>query len=160
MAIKTYYWDTSVFLAYINSEPGRLEVIESLWTEITEQEARIVTASIATVEVARANIEKPGFALDLAAEERIDQMWSDPTVLQVESPQQVMFEARKLIRAGLPQGWVLTTFDAIHLATAMWINHQACPITEFHTYDRGLEKYQTIIGVHICEPRVQQPRLL
>ena len=50
--------------------------------------------------------------------------------------------------------------DAIHLATAQWLADNGTEIDEFHTYDRGLDKYAALVGFKICEPYTAEPRML
>lgn len=158
---RYFYWDSNVFLAFINQEPGRFDIIESLWEEITKENgSRIVTSTVTIVEVAAAAQERDQKQVDAQTEQKIDGMWQDPTVLLVESPEAVMRIARKLIRDALPEGWRLHPKDAIHLATAMWVDRNAQSITEFHTYDDKLAKFSTMTGLAICKPNIAQPRLL
>jgi predicted nucleic acid-binding protein len=155
------YWDSNIFLAYINQEPGRVGTIDSLWEEIEKENGgKVVTSTVSIVEVAAAAQERIQKQLDAQAELKIDGMWQDPTVLLVESPEVVMRIARKLIRDALPAGWRLHPKDAIHLATAVWVDRNVHSVTEFHTYDGKLAKFNAMTGLTICEPNIAQPRLL
>ena len=94
------YWDSSVFAAYISGEPGRADVIDALWGEITSQyENRVVTAMTTVAEVAFASTEKNRRVLDPGVEQRIDRMWSHPSILQVEVSFLITKLARDLMRS-------------------------------------------------------------
>lgn len=158
---RYFYWDSNVFLAFVNKESSRFGIIESLWEEITQENgSKIVTSTVTIVEVAAAVQERTQKQLDAQTEQKIDSMWQDPTVLLVDSPEVVMRIARKLIRDALPKGWKLHPNDAIHLATAMWVDQSVHRITEFITYDEKLMKFDTMTGLAICKPNIAQPRLL
>jgi predicted nucleic acid-binding protein len=147
------YWDSSIFLAYLNHEPGRVEAIDRAWSAVVESEgSRVVTAAISIAEVSYAAHEKLRKALDPQAQSRIDAMWGDPSVLLVETPPQVMFLARDMMREVTPRGWALRPYDAVHLATAAWVHKQIYPVSEFHTYDDRLRKYTELIDIPIVEP--------
>lgn len=158
---RYFYWDSNVFLAFINQEPDRVDIIDSLWAEIAnENGSKIVTSSVSIVEVAAAAQERNSRQLDAQIEDKIDDMWLDPTVLLTESPEVVMRNARKLMRDAIPNGWTLHPKDAIHLASAAWVDRYIHPIAEFHTYDEKLTKFNAMTGLTICQPNINQPRLL
>lgn len=155
------YWDACIFIAHLNKEPERFETIEALWDEIVKKEGQVVTSAISIVEVARAQQEKDTQLLDPAIETKLDAMWRDPLILTVDVTSHLLFAARKMMRDDLLRGGALKPLDAIHLATAAWINRNApTRIDEFHTYDPDLKRFALDIGINIIEPTVQQPRLL
>ena len=63
------------------------------------------------------------------------------------------------MRDAIPAGWVLKPKDAVHFATALWLDKNVEHIDEIHTYDKKLEKYEVMVGIHICEPYVLQGRM-
>src|SRR5213596_2857827 len=73
------YWDSCVFLSYINGVEDRLPTIEALLAESSdpEHEREIVTSSFTIVEVAFALHEKAEEVLDSETENNIDALWSD-----------------------------------------------------------------------------------
>jgi predicted nucleic acid-binding protein len=150
------YWDSSVFLAYINGEQARLPIIDALLDEIEHDEARrVFTSSISQVEVAFATSEANTHALDPETESKIDALWQDRSVVEVvELHDEIALEARSLMRDSVTRGWSLKALDAIHLATARWLQ-----ATEFHTYDHRLEKYEPLVGFPVREPYAAQGRL-
>jgi predicted nucleic acid-binding protein len=61
-------------------------------------------------------------------------------------------EARALMRQGIAQGWgSLQPADAMHLATA-----KRMEVSEMHTYDERLLKWDGELGFPIREPFVAQ----
>ena len=106
-------------------------------------------------EVAFAAQEKDNRALDQEAEDRISGLWAlDGPVRLAEFHSLIGHEARQLIRQAILNGWKLTPLDAIHLATARRLG-----ATEFYTYDGGLKKYESAIGIMINEPIAATPML-
>lgn len=156
---RILYWDSDVFLSYIGARSNRINTIESLIQEIeNDDDSIIVTSVIAKVEVAYASYEKTQRALDAQVEAAIDAMWEHSSVVElIDLTDRIALIARALIREALTRGWRgLRAHDAIHLASAKWLTG----VHEFHTYDKNLEKYGQVIGCDICEPYVEQPRLL
>jgi len=150
------YWDSSVFLAYINGEPARLPIIDSLLQEIEqEQSRRIYTSTISRVEVAFAAVEARSAVLDAQTMADIDALWDDRSVVEVvELHDEIALAARGLMREAVGRGWALKPLDAVHLATARWLD-----VAEFHTYDTPLQKYKDLVNFRIIEPYALQGRL-
>ena len=74
-----FYWDSCVFLSYINGIQDRLQQIEDVWIEIAEDdEKRIVTSAISVAEVACLTSEKEQSRLDPNVETSINAMWYNP----------------------------------------------------------------------------------
>ncbi len=156
---RILYWDSNVFLDYVNANPRNVHTIEPLLEEVQRSDNDIiVTSVIAKVEVAFAAYEKNQKVLDPDVEARIDAMWEDSSVIElIEFSDEIALMARSLMRETIQRGWGrLTTNDAIHLASAQWMQS----VTEFHTYERCLDKYGPLIGCEICEPYVLQPKLI
>ena len=150
-----FYWDSCVFISWLEQEPGRVHIIKELLKQTVEKQGKILTCAISIVEVAYIAQEKQEGVLDSAAEKRIDDLWTDPAIQIVETSQYLMKRARHLMRQALSSGWKLKPPDAIHLATAEWVQKRSpTRVNEFHTYDKGLEKYKTAIGIDICKPHV------
>ncbi len=144
------YWDSSIFLAYLNGESGKVDTIEEVWTAVAANSAdRIVTAVIAIAEVAQAAAERTRKVLDPQALTRIDAMWTDPSILLVEIPVPVMYIARSLMRDAVPRGWGWRPFDAIHLATALWVHQNRHAISAIQTYDDKWYKFAPLLGIPI-----------
>lgn len=143
------YWDSCVFLSYIQDDASRITAIEGVWEEISKnKESKIITSSVSILEVAFAAYEKTGGILDAAIAEKLDRMWHDPSILLVEAAPFIMFRARDLMREAIAASrgeWSLKPLDAVHLATAQWTANSH-PISEFHTYDTSLKKYANLLG--------------
>lgn len=147
---RRIYWDSCVFLSYLEEEAGRIEILETLRHQSARGEIEIVTSVATIVEVAFVATERAGGKLSAEAETAIDGLWSDRIVRLIEFHELIAREARRLIRIGLAQGWSLKGFDAIHLATA----HRA-RLAECHTYDGAWVKYREHTSIPtICEPHV------
>lgn len=158
---RVIYWDSCVFLSHINGEPDRIQTITDILSEISEDQHSIVlTSSESIVEVAHALYEKVQRQLDPNVEAAIDAMWDDSSVVEmIDNGPHIAKIARRLIRDALPNGWVLKSKDAIHLASALWHDRYVNPVGEFHTYDDRLFKYAPMIGIHINYPHVLQYRM-
>ena len=162
---RRIYWDSDVWLSYVNGYPDRLPVLETLLADSRASLADIelLTSTIAQTEVAFALIERESQTLDPEVEAKIDSLWTDERALTlVEYHTAIAREARHLIRLGIEHQWHLKPLDAIHLATGRWLG-----VSEFHTYDRKLRRYSEHVGFPIKEPHVAtgkatvaQPELL
>ncbi len=145
------YWDSCVFLSYINGTADRLRDIDPLLNH-SGKDFQIITSVFTAVEVAFAKIEQDGKALDPNIEGMIDGLWAPGSPVKlVEFHYGIALEARALIRVGLSSGWKLKPNDALHLATAKIISCK-----EFHTYETGLSKYSDAIGLKIGPPLAAQ----
>lgn len=161
---RRIYWDSCVWLRYINETPEDKEVLDILLRDSAMRtgDIALITSTIALTEVAYGAAEQSHQALDADIEQKIDSLWADQTaVTLVEFFPAIALRARGLIRISIERGWSLRPFDAIHLATA-----QRLEVTEFHTYDQRLLRYTTDLGFPITAPYVhgtsssgQQPLL-
>jgi predicted nucleic acid-binding protein len=155
MTIKTakaVYWDSSVFISWINNLPDRTPRIREQWHQVTQlNQGVIVTSTLSIVEVANAAHEKLRHKLDPTVEAHLDNLWADPAILLVEASSPVMRMARKLMRDAIPHGWVLKPFDAVHLATAQFVQLNGRLLGAVNTYD-NLARYEPMIHIPIREP--------
>jgi len=151
------YWDTDVFLSYLNEHPDRISTLQSILDNISkDKRSLIVTSTISKVEVAWVAHEKLNRILNPGEEKRIDALWNDSSVIDfVEFHDDIAIIARDLMRTGMIKDWKLRTNDAIHLASAQWVQ-----CYEINTYDDKWSKYSEIVGIDIKEPSVIQPSLL
>ena len=160
---RNIYWDSCVFLSYINGMNQRIPVLEALLqSSCTDNgDVKIYTSILSQVEVAYATSERSRGSLDQSVEDSLDALWADvETVIPVEFHEVIAIGARGLIRRALTHGWSLKPQDAVHLATAAWLSENGIVIDEFHTYDRALLKYAAMVGFKIMEPYTPQPNLL
>jgi predicted nucleic acid-binding protein len=153
---KRIYWDSCVFLHYIEGVDIWMPIIESLLEEAIEtNELVIVTSSISISEVAFAKAEKDGKALDPTVESEIDALWDDRSAVKlVEYNEIIARGARALLRQALATGRRLKPMDAIHLATA-----QNRSVAEFHTTDSVLKRDWQDLGFPVQDPSTKQPKL-
>jgi predicted nucleic acid-binding protein len=147
------YWDSNVPISYLNEMADRLAVIEELLRKARAREIELVTSSLSIVEVAFAQTEKQGRALDPAVEESIDALWEPGGPIKtVEFYDLIARGARSLIRRGIDQGWGnLKPIDAIHLATAKQMG-----VAAFHTYCASLHAWDGHLGFPVTEPQLAQ----
>jgi predicted nucleic acid-binding protein len=144
------YWDSCVFLSYINGVADRLPTIDALLAESTdpEHQREIVTSSFTIVEVAFALHEKTQKVLDSEAEDKIDALWADRYAVKlIDFHEGIAREARTLVRGAIAAGFSLKPGDAVHLASA-----RSLGAVEFHTYSKDLVKYANVTGFPIMEP--------
>ena len=157
------YWDSCVFLSYINGIEDRMPTLDALLDHSSSDESRVKihSSALARVEVAFGASEREARHLDPALVQKIDALWDDPAaVVTVEYHDGIGVVARQLMRTAVSKGWSLKPLDAVHLATALWLEQAKGEKVEFHTYDERLEKYKAITGFVICRPYVIQGRLM
>ncbi len=156
---RKLYWDSNVFISYFSKTTGRVETIESLLDEVRDSqgEIKIFTSVLSRAEVAFVEYElvkdKP---LLPDTEKVIDDFWADDSVIElIEVHEQIVKMSRTIMRNAKAGGYkVPKPPDAIHLATAKWIE-----AAELHTYDvNHFEKCGKEIGVVVCEPYTARPR--
>jgi predicted nucleic acid-binding protein len=149
------YWDSNVFLSYINGLSDRLPEIETLLLEAEKDTIELLTSTLSIVEVAYATAEKDQHALDDQTEERINKLWipSSPVKL-VEFHRLIAEDARNLMRRAVMKQWSLKPYDAVHLSTALRM-----AADEFHTYDEKLFKYDELVSYKVQRPFVAQTGL-
>ena len=100
-----------------------------------------------------AAIEKEQGTLDPDIERQIDDLWRPGSpITTVEFYDLIGLDARALMRQGIAQGWgLLQPADAMHLATA-----KRMEVSEMHTYDDRLLRWDGELGFPIREPFVAQ----
>lgn len=150
------YWDSCVFLSYVNGTADRLNDINAFLERASNGEIEVLTSTISIVEVAFAKVEQDRKALDPEIDEKIATLWAPGSgVKLVEFYALIADEAKALMRSGLAKGWSLKPIDAIHLATAKRMS-----VPEFHTYDETLFRYAQELGFAISRPAAGQLKLL
>ena len=158
---RIIYWDSCVFLSYVNEMQGRMPVLDALLESTGgEGTVKLYTSMLTQVEVSFAASEQQERILDPQVEQRIESLWSDPeAVVSVEYHDGIGQVAKGLIRDAITRGWSLKPLDAIHLATAKWLSSEGLQVEEFHTYDDRLYKYGSVVGFSVVEPYTQEPQV-
>src|SRR5258706_14341700 len=144
-----FYWDTNLFLYYLNNDPERVPTLEAILDGISQgNKEKIVTSVITKVEISWVASEKYNRALSAEEEENIDAFLSDASIIElVDFNEEITYIARSLRRRAMERAWSLKTIDAIHLATAEWVG-----AIEMNTYDDRLFKYNELIGIDVKAP--------
>jgi predicted nucleic acid-binding protein len=154
-SVPRYYWDSCVFLSYIEGTPDRVHDIETLLNEAANGTIEIYTSMISIAEVAFAKQEKDGRTLDSATEAAIEALWVSPSPIKlVEYYRLIANQARRLVRESMEQSLGLKPFDAIHLATA-----QRLQVDAVHTYDGPMQRNAVLVGIPVVPPEPVQPML-
>lgn len=151
------YWDSCVFLSYIDADKDRIDVLDAIFDDIQRSNGakKIITSILTKTEVIASAEERATKTLSLEVEQKIDALWNDDSVVGIiEFHDGIAIKARKLMRKALEQGWSLKPADAIHLASAQWLG-----VDEIHTYDDKWPRYSMMVGCKICEPYTSQLRL-
>jgi len=146
------YWDSNVFLSYINGIPERIQDIDALLLEAEKENIELLTSALTIVEVAFGKAEQDQRALDEETEQKIGKLWAPPSPVKlVEFHRLIAEDARNLMRQALLNGWSLKPYDAVHLSSAKRMG-----VNEFHTYDEKLDKYEPVVGYKVCRPFLPQ----
>jgi predicted nucleic acid-binding protein len=146
--IPTYYWDASVFTAYIKKEKNRWETVEGLLEDCDNGDCIIWTSTFSIAEVTKGNTEI-GKIVPMKTQNKIDALWEPPSKIKlIEVSQMVVKEARNVIRAiHSNQKTGIRSADAVHLASAI---HKE--IKTVFTYDTKLFGFAKILDLDIKEP--------
>jgi predicted nucleic acid-binding protein len=153
--VRRLYWDSCVFVSYIEKDAARFADIDAILDEARRGDVEIVTSVASIAEVAFTEAERLQRALNPVEEQRIGSLWTPPSPVRlVEFHKLIAEEARNLIRVGIPQGWQLKPYDALHLSTAKFMQ-----VDRLETYDAKLPKFANHIGRAIGEPFISQPRI-
>lgn len=134
------YWDACVFIDYIQKEPSRIAILESIVEEARREQLLLVTSALSMAEVAFAEGERPPGSLSAAKLKTIDDLWEDRSmILLVEFSSVIAIEAREIIRQGFAEKRRIQASDAVHLATARNMG-----VADFHTYDKELLEWDGV----------------
>ena len=156
--VQRIYWDSCIVIAYFSNDPDKVNILEAVLDDVSKSDGRkkIVTSLVAKVEVSFVTAERTSKHLSEDVEKKIDNFWAEDSVLElIEFHDGIASLSRRIIRDGIPNGWRLKPMDAIHLASAKWLE-----VTEFHTYNLSdFQRYEKDMGFKICEPYVSQPKM-
>jgi hypothetical protein len=75
------YWDSCVFLSYINGHPDRVPTITQMLDDARSAVHEIVTSAVSQVEVAFGQHEQDSKQLDAQTEAKINALWQGPAVM-------------------------------------------------------------------------------
>ena len=156
------YWDSCLFLAYVNEEPGRVDVVSDLLASSSTGELTVYTSDLSRVEVAFATLEREQKVLSRDIEARIDRLWEGEVAMTVEFNAAIARLARSFIRQAVTVGRSLKPYDATHLATAQWLSDNGIHIDQFHTFETRLDwlNGREGVGFRILRPYTPTPRLI
>ena len=165
------YWDTCVFVAYLNDERvaygNVIDDIEQYLEEAALGRWKIYTSTLTIAEIPRARLRGgrnfSSFSHFLSAyRASIIQITPDPNIMEIASDLHgVRYTKSQGVRS-------LPTPDAIHLASALVLQTTyGVALDAFHTFDNGgkrdvggrsvpLLTYETWCEKHLNEPLVQQ----
>lgn len=152
IAPEPLYWDSNLFLSYLEGTPGRFETLQAIIVAAELGEARIYTSTLSVAEVAFAGTERTTELLDPAVAEAIALLWTDRLLTLVEVSYDIALAARDLVRASLLHGPRLKPMDAVHLATARHVS-----VSRMLTYDQQLHKHSDRLGFPILDPKRNRP---
>lgn len=125
--IDLTYWDSCVFLSYLEDFEDRASTIEAALDEVRRysRERRIVTSILSISEVSYLTGHPDDEAL-------IDTLWNNTAIIGlIEIHEGIARAARGLVRSARRNSLALQGADAIHLATAHLL-----AVQEFCTYER------------------------
>lgn len=140
--------DSSVYIAAINNEPGRVEIARDILNAADEGQIQIVASTFVAAEVIKMKGE--GEPLSPESETKIDAILRSPRIQMFELDLSLAIEARRVARLhSLKPG------DAIHLATA--IRAKADVLLRF---DNRFRTNGQIEGIEVCDPYWYGPQTL
>lgn len=158
-----YYWDTCMFLAWINDEErktGEMDGVREVVERVKRREVKVMTSALTLVEVLSAKLPVGFDTLFQNFMRRIDRVNVDTKVATLAHDIRNHYATRSAEFGGKN----LSTPDAIHLATAIFYRAD-----EFHTFDEGgsgkslgLIPLSGDVGGHrltICKPEARHPTL-
>jgi predicted nucleic acid-binding protein len=151
--VQRVYWDSSVFLAYL--EGRETLVCDALLASARKGDIEILTSVFSMTEVALVEEERRREHPDPAVDEAIAALWADArSVKLVDFNVLIAREAQVLLREALARAARLALREAMHLATARRMRAD-----EIHTLDRALLKAGSALGLAVSSPRTPQPLL-
>ena len=157
---RLLYWDSCVFLSYVEENPERLPILEAILQSMSRGRTRVYTSSLAKVEVAFAASETGSQTLSSEIEELIDGLWSEPGITVVEFHDGIGNMARSLMRRAMAGGRSIRSYDATHLATAEWLTQRGLELEAVHTYDDRVLRAGALVGLTVEHPRTIEPLLI
>jgi predicted nucleic acid-binding protein len=162
-ASPVYYWDTCLFLAWLNDErrkQGEMDGVREVIARHKRREVRLITSVLTQIEVLQSKMPVGVGTSFLDFLKRMTRVSVDTKIARLAHDLRDHYAAL----AASTGSKLLSTADAIHLATA--IHHR---VSEFHTFDEmgnakhlGLLPLSGNVGGHrltICKPEARSPQL-
>ena len=151
------YWDADVILHYLSKYPKHHQVLSDIIDEVEKSngKTKIITSALSQVEVFYL---KNGSSLNIspASIAEIDKFFLNNPIMEVVGINDfVIRDTRDLQFQLRNKGKSLTFPDAIHLATAKWLQPSI-----FHTYNKkDFSKASSFVTFPIEEPSLSQKNL-
>lgn len=147
--VKHYYWDTCVFVAFLNDErqafQHHIDHIGQFLDDASAGRVTIYCSTITIAEITRASLIRRGsntfedFVRDFG--DQVVQITPDPRAMRLASH----LRSLSYTKAGASR--TLQTPDAIHLATALQLTDSyGVDLTAFHSFDKGNRGGIPIVG--------------
>ena len=150
---RRIYVDANVFIAYLNNEAGRAEIIEALFAAAEAGEVLLLTSMISLTEVAY--VSASGELTDADADDRIDNLLRNRRIVTiVECTEEIALDARQYARPAPGRTRPLKPLDAIHLCSA-----KAADVDDLYTYDNDFDPFDEAMDFAIGGPSLSNPRL-
>ena len=150
---RRIYIDANVFIAYLNNEAGRAEIIEALFAAAEASEVVLLTSMISLTEVAYVSASTE--PTDADADHRIDNLLRNRRIVTiVECTEEIALDARQYARPAPGRSHTLKPLDAIHLCSA-----KAAYVDDLYTYDHDFDLFDEEMDFAIGEPSLRSPRL-
>lgn len=153
-----YYWDTCIFLAWIQDEKresGEMEGLSEIVSMVDAEECLILTSVNTRIEVLNSSLTQDG-------QEKFNGLFQHPsfTFADVSLPiSEVASQIRDFYKRQTPQSMSVKVPDAIHLGTAIIYRE----VDQFHTFDGDdLLRFNGNVAGHklvICKPSAKQKQL-
>lgn len=158
MASEIYYWDSSVFISFLNGEKDRVDIVNQILDEAEMGNVTIVTSFITITEVLCADEEKPR-TMGEKQKQIIKRFFQKEYIEWIDFSRVIAEAARELC-----WNYGLKSKDAIHLASAQHIvTSEDVILDEVHSFDNHFIKNdQKIPGLRCrcCQPTPKQSVLL
>lgn len=135
---KTVYWDSCVWISWINQEKGRFEKVNYAIEEAKKGNLRIMTSMLTLAEVCKVKCDGEVKSSPEASDDPFATLLDSRFIILVEVDWFVCSKARWLFRNFQKDGLGKPN-DAIHLATALLES-----VDELHTFDGG--DFSGIVG--------------
>jgi len=158
-----YYWDTCLFLAWIQDEQrpsGEMAGVREVIARAKRRDALIMTSVLTITETLQSKIPAGVETLFHGLMQKVERKSIDIKIARLAHDLRDYYSQR----SGSAEGRTLSTPDALHLATAIMYRAD-----EFHTFDAkgsrkslGLLPLSGDVAGHkliVCKPVAQHPEL-